>query len=94
MGHQDRIANTSDGSPSEKTKAVKAIESIKKVMAELDVYERDTLFPLAAKRIGLDLDDGVRINYSKLGPALRKIPGMDKLDSELSIDRAIQGAHC
>jgi len=43
----------------------------------LEDYERDTLYPLATEQIALDLDDGVKVNYLKLGPALKKIPGLD-----------------
>jgi hypothetical protein len=31
------------------------------------------LFPLAGEQIELDLDDGVLVNYQKLGPALKDI---------------------
>jgi hypothetical protein len=34
------------------------------------------LFPLAAKHIEIDLDDGVKANYPKFGEALVKIPGL------------------
>ena len=39
-------------------------------------YERDVLFPLAAQRIEIDLDDGVKVNYAKFGNALAKIVGL------------------
>jgi hypothetical protein len=34
------------------------------------------VLPLAQARIELDLDDGVKVNYLKLGEALAPIPGM------------------
>ena len=37
-----------------------------------------TLEPLAARRVALDLDDGVKVNYNKLGPALRRVPGLSE----------------
>jgi hypothetical protein len=46
------------------------------VKRELRVYERDILFPLAAQRIEIDLDDGVKVNYARFGSALAKIPGL------------------
>ncbi|MNC76581.1 hypothetical protein D3C75_1283290 [compost metagenome] len=46
-------------------------------MLELDDYERDTLHPLAGRQEKLDLDDGVKVNYLKLGSALRKIVGLE-----------------
>ncbi len=45
-------------------------------LEELRVYERDVLFPLAAQRIEIDLDDGVKVNYARFGSALAKIPGL------------------
>jgi hypothetical protein len=30
--------------------------------------------------VALDLDDGVKVNYVKLGMALKKIPGLDAKD--------------
>jgi hypothetical protein len=64
-------------SQGEKTRANKAIDVIKKQLLELEDYERDTLYPLATEQIALDLDDGVKVNYLKLGPALKKIPGLE-----------------
>ena len=34
------------------------------------------LLPLAQQRVELDLDDGVKVNYLKLGEALAPIPGL------------------
>jgi hypothetical protein len=64
-------------SQGEKTRANKAIDVIKKQLLELEDYERDTLYPLATEQIALDLDDGVKVNYLKLGPALKKIVGLE-----------------
>lgn len=61
----------------EKTKANKESETIRKQLLELDDYERDTLYPLATEQLRLDLDDGVKVNYLKLGAALKKIVGLD-----------------
>jgi len=30
--------------------------------------------------VEIDLDDGVKVNYGKLGAALKKIPGLDVVD--------------
>ena len=62
-------------SQSEKTKALKEIESIKKMINELDVYEREVMYPLATEQVGIDLDDGVMMNYSKFGGELKKLQG-------------------
>jgi hypothetical protein len=45
-------------------------------------YERDILYPLATVKQEIDLDDGVRVNYPKLGAALKKIPGLDAKGEE------------
>jgi hypothetical protein len=60
----------------EKTKALKAIAKIDQALAEINDYERDTLYPLATRQIALDLDDGVKVNYPKLGKALKSVAGL------------------
>lgn len=69
-------------SQGEKTKAVKEIDSLKKQIIELQDYENDTLYPLATANVALDLDDGVKVNYLKLGAALKKITGLDTKDED------------
>jgi type II restriction/modification system DNA methylase subunit YeeA len=80
--HQMQVSISTSASQGEKTKALKRIEELKKVLVELDDYERDTLYPLATRQIPLDLDDGVKVNYAKLGAALKKIPGLDAKDED------------
>jgi hypothetical protein len=80
--HQEQMSISSSASQGEKTKALKRIEELKKVLVELDDYERDTLYPLATHQVVLDLDDGVKVNYVKLGAALKKIPGLEAKDDE------------
>jgi type II restriction/modification system DNA methylase subunit YeeA len=75
--HLDQISISAAASPREKTQALKDLEKLRKIILELDEYERDTLYPLATKKIEIDLDDGVKVNYQKFGDALRKIPGLD-----------------
>lgn len=43
---------------------------------QLEDYEREILYPLATKQIGIDLDDGVKVNYPKFGQALKKVAGL------------------
>ena len=57
---------------------LKEIEQLKKMIVELDLYEKDILYPLATKRLAIDLDDGVKVNYPKFGKALKPIKGLDK----------------
>jgi len=75
--HLERIGVSSELSK-EKAAALKEIEKIKKIIVELDDYERDILYPLAAQKIEIDLDDGVKVNYQKFGAALKPIKGLDK----------------
>ncbi|WIM05725.1 MAG: BREX-1 system adenine-specific DNA-methyltransferase PglX [Candidatus Nitricoxidivorans perseverans] len=80
--HQEQMNISTSASQGEKTKALKRIEELKKILVELDDYERDTLYPLATRQVALDLDDGVKRNYVELGAALKKIPGLDAKDEE------------
>ena len=59
-----------------KTEARKEGDKLKKTLHECEEWERQTLLPLAQARIELDLDDGVKVNYLKLGEALAPIPGL------------------
>ena len=74
--HLEAVSISSNASAGEKTKALKDIENHRKMIDELDVYEREVLYPLATEQIEIDLDDGVKVNYQKFGEALKKIPGL------------------
>lgn len=74
--HSESIRVSANASSAEKNKALKEVETLRKTIDELDTYEREILYPLATKKIALDLDDGVKVNYLKLGKALRTIPGL------------------
>lgn len=52
-------------------------DRLRKVLVELAEYEHDTLYPLATQQVAIDLDDGVKINYPKFYPALKKIIGLE-----------------
>jgi type II restriction/modification system DNA methylase subunit YeeA len=73
----EAVSISGSSTPSEKTKALKEIEKVKKMITEMEEYERDVLYPLATKQEKIDLDDGVKVNYLKFGAALKKIPGLD-----------------
>ena len=73
----EAVSISASASPGEKTKALKEIESLRKMIEELESYERDVLYPLATEQLEIDLDDGVKVNYQKFGPALKKILGLD-----------------
>jgi hypothetical protein len=55
----------------------KEADRLRKVLSELNDYEHDVLYPLATQQLVIDLDDGVKENYPKFYPALRKIPGLE-----------------
>lgn len=69
-------------SQSEKTRAQREADRLTKVLAELEDYERDVLYPKATEQKQIDLDDGVKKNYGEFGLALKKIPGLDAKDEE------------
>lgn len=75
--HLEAVSISGSASQGEKTKALKEIEKITKMIAELEEYEREVLYPLATEQVEIDLDDGVKVNYPKLGAALKKIVGLD-----------------
>lgn len=75
--HLEAVSISASASQGEKTKALKEIENITKMIAELEEYEREVLYPLATEQVEIDLDDGVKVNYPKLGAALKKIVGLD-----------------
>ena len=80
--HLEAISISASASSSDKTKALKEIENLKKMIDELDTYEREVLYPLATEQLAIDLDDGVKVNYGKFGFALKKIPGLDAKEEE------------
>ncbi|HMX26772.1 MAG TPA: BREX-1 system adenine-specific DNA-methyltransferase PglX, partial [Blastocatellia bacterium] len=71
-----RVQASTEASTADKTKARKEADKLTKVLRECEEWERQTLLPLAQQRIELDLDDGVKVNYQKLGEALAPIPGL------------------
>lgn len=59
---QYTIENAS--SASEKSKATKAVTKYTKQLAEMKIYD-EAIAHIANKRIEIDLDDGVKVNYAK-----------------------------
>jgi primosomal protein N'' len=72
----------SAGTAREKTAARKELEKLRKYVRESQEWERDVLLPAAQSRIDLDLDDGVKVNYLKLGDVLTAIPGLATKEDE------------
>ncbi|KWF31187.1 type II restriction endonuclease [Burkholderia diffusa] len=82
---KDRRASVSINpatSQGDKTRALKEVDRLAKVLTELEDYERDVLYPLATEQIAIDLDDGVKVNYLKFGGALKKITGLDAKEED------------
>jgi hypothetical protein len=76
LENQERLA-AGGGTAREQAAAQKEADRLRKVLLELDAYEHDVLYPLASQQVEIDLDDGVKANYSKFGTALKKIPGLE-----------------
>ena len=66
-----------EGSVTEQNKARKEIDRINVMLDDCMQYETEILYPLATERISLDLDDGVLVNYNKLGSAVAKVDGLN-----------------
>jgi hypothetical protein len=76
ISHLEQAQADPGASARDKTAARKEAEKLVKTLHECEEWERDTLLPLAQQRIELDLDDGVKVNYLKLGETLAPIPGL------------------
>jgi type II restriction/modification system DNA methylase subunit YeeA len=64
-------------SPADRNKAQKEVDKIDLMLADCRQYESDVLYPLAAERIPIDLDDGVLVNYNKFGTAITPVDGLN-----------------
>jgi type II restriction/modification system DNA methylase subunit YeeA len=70
------------GSAAEQTKALKEVDRLAKMLIELHAWARDVVLELAQKKVEIDLDDGVKANYPKLGAALKPIKGLEAAEDE------------
>jgi len=82
LDHLKRVDASADASKTEKAKALKEINDLKKTIDELNTWEHEVLYPLATRNIEIDLDEGVKANYQKFGSALKKIPGLDAKEED------------
>ena len=76
MKHYDAIELDSNASKSNKVKALNESSRLLKISNELEKYEKEIFYPLATRKLEIDLDDGVKVNYPKFGKALKKITGL------------------
>ncbi len=77
MTHQESLSVSVATGSRDKTRALKRVAELKRILLDVNAYEHDTLYPLATQKIAIDLDDGVKVNYQKFGKALKKIAGLD-----------------
>ncbi|SKB73867.1 BREX-1 system adenine-specific DNA-methyltransferase PglX [Macellibacteroides fermentans] len=75
--HLDELQVREDISSAEMNRARKESEQLRSKLMEVRDFEQ-RLVAMASRRITIDLDDGVRINYPKFGDLLVKIPGLEK----------------
>ncbi|TBF02924.1 BREX-1 system adenine-specific DNA-methyltransferase PglX [Rhizobium ruizarguesonis] len=76
----EKLADDPTATQSQRSKALKDVGSIAKQIEELTAWERDVVYPLAQKRVPIDLDDGVKGNYPLFGEALKPMKGMEAAD--------------
>ena len=69
MLQKDAVAASSTAA---RNKLTKEVENLKKKYVELLAYD-EQLRHYADKRITLDLDDGVKVNYGKFGDLLAEV---------------------
>ena len=69
IGHLERSKTVADQ---------KRADTYRKALTECEDYERDTLFPLASRRLPIDLDDGILVNYLRFSEALQKVPTIER----------------
>ena len=62
----------------------KQAAKLRKAVLECKDYEDQTLYPLATRNLEMDLDDGVLVNYLRMGKALRSIPSIEKKRKDVS----------
>jgi hypothetical protein len=76
----EKLSDDPNASQGQRTKAIKDVAVVIKQIAELEEWERDVVFPLAQRKIEIDLDDGVKRNYPLFGAALKPIKGLEVAD--------------
>ena len=83
--YTSKIADIADGlERSDRTADQKQAAKLHKAVLECKDYEDQTLYPLATRNLEIDLDDGVLVNYLRMGKALRSIPAIEKKRKEVS----------
>ncbi len=73
------------GSTVEQNRARKEIDRIDIMLNDCKEYEKEILYPLATERVEIDLDDGVLVNYNKMGSAVAKVAGLNDKDTKKKV---------
>lgn len=73
------------GSTVEQNRARKEIDRIDIMLNDCKEYEKEILYPLATERVEIDLDDGVFVNYNKMGSAVAKVAGLNDKDAKKKV---------
>ena len=55
----------------------KRVVKIDAILAELQDWERSVIYPLATKKLELNLDNGVLVNYNQMGDAVETVSGLN-----------------
>lgn len=63
---------------SETAKDLREADRLHRIVDECKTYEDDVLYPLAARNMPIDLDDGVLVNYLRMGRAVSTIKAIEK----------------
>lgn len=81
----NKIADIADGlEHSDCAADQKEAIKLRKAILECKDYEDQTLYPLATRNLEMDLDDGVLVNYLRMGKALRAVPSIERKRKEVS----------
>jgi hypothetical protein len=83
--YANKIADIADSlEHSDRAADQKQAAKLRKAVLECKDYEDQTLYPLATRNLEMDLDDGVLVNYLRMGKALRAIPAIERKRKEVS----------
>lgn len=83
--YTSKIADIADSlEHSDRAADQKQAAKLRKAVLECKDYEDQTLYPLATRNLEMDLDDGVLVNYLRMGKALRSIPSIEKKRKDVS----------
>ena len=63
---------------SDKAKDLREADRLREIVNECKAYEDDVLYPLATRNMPIDLDDGVLVNYLRMGKAVSTIKAIEK----------------